>query len=108
MEHLGRLVLQYRQKHGLAPPESYVDNIKEDLEGSVRLGALRYRARWIDLECPPDTILAYVQRHYPSSLLDDGYVVLRLNGEVEWMGTQEFETLLSQQQGPLEMQEMQK
>ena len=108
MEHLSRLVLEYRQNHGFVPPESYVDAIKQDLEGSVRLGILHYRGRWIDFECPPDTILAYSQREYPSSLLEDGYVVLRLNGNVEWMGEEDFEKLLAQQQSQIEIEMMHK
>ena len=36
MEHLGKIVLQYRKNYGSVPPESYVDRIKEDLEGHVR------------------------------------------------------------------------
>ncbi len=98
MEHLSKIVLQYRQKHGLAPPESYVDNIKESLEGYVRLGNLQYRARWLDLESTPDEILAYTKRNYRSLLVGKGYIVLRLDGSVEWMGKQEFETLLEEQQ----------
>jgi hypothetical protein len=106
MEHLGLIALQYRKDRGMVPPESYVENIREDLEGHVRLGDLQYRARWIDFECPSDTILAYSQRNYSSFFFDDGYIVLRLSGDVEWMGKKEFEELLAQQQSPMEIQEM--
>ncbi len=102
MEHLSKIVLQYRQKHGLVPPEPYVDDIKESLEGYVRLGSLQYRARWLDLESTPDEILAYTKKNYRSLLVGKGYIVLRLDGNVEWMGKQEFETLLAQQQSPME------
>lgn len=102
MEHLSRIVLQYQDEHGLVPPESYVKRVKESLEGHVRLGNLRYRARWIDFEATPDEILAYTERSYRSLLVDKGYVVLRLDGRVEWMDKQKFETLLAQQQSPLE------
>jgi len=107
MEHLGQVVLQYRKNHGSVPPESYVDGIKEDLEGHVRLGNLYYRALWIDFDSPPDTILAYTEKNYRSLLVGKGYVVLRLDGRVEWMGKREFETLLAQHQSPMEIQMLQ-
>jgi len=104
MEHLGRIVLQHRKNYGSVSPESHIDRIKEELEGHVRLGNLQYRARWIDLDATPDEILAYTEKKYRSSLLSDGYVVLRLDGRVEWMDKQEFETLLAQQQNPMEIE----
>jgi len=107
MEHLGQMVLQYRKNHGSVPPESYVDGIKEDLEGHVRLGNLRDRARWLDFESTPDEILAYTEKNYRSLLVGKGYVVLRLDGRVEWMGKREFETLLAQHQSPMEIQMLQ-
>ena len=69
MENLGNIVLDYRQKHGSVPPESYVDNIRRQLEGHVRLGDLRYRARWIDFGSTGDEILAYTEKNYSSQLL---------------------------------------
>ena len=108
MEHLGKIVLQYRKNYGSVPPESYVDRIKEDLEGHVRLGALHYRALWINLESTPDEILAYTEKNYRSLLLGSGYVVLRLNGRVEWMNKQQFETLLVQQQSQAEIEMLRK
>ncbi|MBA7688577.1 hypothetical protein ES703_97061 [subsurface metagenome] len=107
MEHLGQIVLQYRKNHGSVPPESYVDGIKEDLEGHVRLGNLRYRARWLDFESTPAEILAYTEKNYRSLLVGKGYVVLRLDGRVEWMGKREFETLLAQHQSPMEIRMLQ-
>ena len=104
MEHLGREVLKYRQRYGSVPPESYVDSIKEKLEGHPRLGKLRYRARWIDFESTPDEILAYTEKKYHSLLFGNGFIVLRLNGRVEWMDKKEFETLLAQQQSSMEIQ----
>jgi hypothetical protein len=59
---------------------------------------------WIDFESPGDEILAYTEKKYPSSFLSDGFVVLRLNGRVEWMGKEEFKKLLAQQQSPMEGQ----
>ena len=104
MEQLGREVVEYRKTRGSVPRESYIDSIKEDLEGHLRLGKLQYRGRWIDFESPPETILAYTKGNYRSFLLGKGYIVLRLNGEVQWMGRQEFESLLAQQQSPTEIE----
>jgi hypothetical protein len=73
MDQLGQKVIQYRQMHGAVPPESYIDNIKETLEGYVRLGKLHYRARWVSIDAGPDQILAYTKKRYRSSFLDDGY-----------------------------------
>ena len=108
MEHLSQTVLQYRKNYGSVPPESYVDRIKEELEGHVRLGNLQYRARWIDPDATPGEVLAYTEKKYRSSLLSDGYVVLRLDGRVEWMGKQEFDTLLPEQQRQMETEMLRK
>ena len=108
MEHLGQRVLDYRKAYGSVPPESYVANIKETLEGHVRLGNLQYRAQWIDFESTPEEILAYAEQKYPSSLLNDGFVVLRLSGRVEWLGKQEFEKVLARQQSQKEIEILQK
>jgi hypothetical protein len=107
MEHLGRIALQYRKEHGSVPPQSYVDRIREDLPGSVRLGNLQYRGLWIEFESSGDEILAYVKKEYHSSFLSDGFVVLRLDGRVEWMGKEEFKELLARQQSPIEIQMLQ-
>ena len=98
MTQLGRLILEHRQEHGSLPPQSFVDNAKGDLEGAVRMGRVRYRALWIGPEAPPDTILAYSLKRHPSSLLADGYVVLYLDGRVEWLSVAAFEPLLAGQQ----------
>ena len=107
MEQLGQRVLQYRKTHGAVPSKSYVDGIREDLEGYVRLGNLRYRARWLDFESTTDEILAYTEKNYHSLLVGRGYVVLRLDGRIEWMGKREFETLLTQHQSPMEIEMLQ-
>jgi hypothetical protein len=90
------------------PSESYVNSVKEDLEGYVRLGGLQYRGLWIDFESTNDEILAYAKRDYHSLLVGKGYVVLRLDGRVEWLGTEEFETLLATQQSRAEMDMLRK
>lgn len=104
MERLGQVVLQYRKNYGALPPKTYVDKIREDLKGYVRLGELQYRALWIDSGSMADEILAYTEKKSHSLLVDDGYLVLRLDGRVEWMSKKEFEMLLAQQQSPEEIQ----
>jgi hypothetical protein len=108
MEHLGRIVLQYREKYGSVPPESYIDSIKEELEGHARLGEVIYRAQWINFESPPDEILAYPETYYSSWLFGKKYIVLRLDGRVEWMDKQELETLLAQRQSSQELEMLHK
>lgn len=108
MDQLGRLVLEYRKEHGSVPPESYVDGIRRNLQGDIRLGKLNYRALWIESESSPDEILAYAERNYRSLFLKDGFIVLRLDGRVEWMGKQQFRTLLAEQQSPMEIQMLHK
>ncbi|UCG59306.1 MAG: hypothetical protein JSU70_07305 [Phycisphaerales bacterium] len=104
MEQLGKKILEYRQTNGSVPPQSFVDIQKERVEGHVRLGSLRYRAQWIDFDATKDEILAYSEKKYRSLLLGHGYVVLRLDGRVEWMGKGQFEKLLAQQQSPTEIE----
>jgi hypothetical protein len=104
MENLGRVVLQYREKYGSVPPESYIKGIKEELEGHARLGKVIYRAQWIDFESPPDEILAYTERPYSSWLFGKKYIVLHLNGRADWMGKQNFEALLAQRQSSQELE----
>ena len=107
MEHLGQVALQYRKERGLVPPRSYVDRVREELPGSVRLGNLQYRGLWIDFESSGDEILAYVKKEYHSSFFGDGFIVLRLDGQVEWMGEKKLKELLAQQQSPMEIQMLQ-
>lgn len=102
MEGLGKLVLEYRKEHGSLPPQSYVDSVKGGVEGAVRMGNVKYRALYIGMDTPDDTILAYSEKRHPSSLLKDGFVVLRLNGTVEWMPTADFTGLFARQRAPAE------
>ena len=104
MKHLSQIVLQYRNEHGSIPPESYINGIRERLQGNVRLGDMQYRSRWIDIEGPPDEILAYAEKKYHSLLFSDGFIVLMRDGRVEWMEKKKFEELLAQQQSPMEAQ----
>ena len=104
MGQLGEHVLAYRTEHGSLPARSFVDSVEDQLEGSVRIGNVRYRALWIGLDASSDTILAYSRKRHPSSFLADGYVVLRLDGRVEWMPMTEFEALLAGQQTTAEIE----
>jgi hypothetical protein len=102
MEQLGQIVGNYRQKNGSVPPESYVNELKEKLEGRVRMGELQYRARWIEFNSPPDTILAYVRKNYHSLFFRPGVIVLRFDGRIEWMDRMSFDKEFARQQKPLE------
>jgi len=104
MQQLGKIVLEYRQQHGRVPSESVFLREKNDVKGSVRLTDLIYRGLWIDFEAEPNDILAYAEKNYPSSLLDDGYVVLWFDANAVWMGKAEFEELLAQQQSEVEIE----
>jgi hypothetical protein len=104
MEHLGRIVVEYRKTQGSVPSQSYIDSVKNQLEGSPRLGNLQYRALWIDFESPPNEILAYSERNYGSWFVGKGYVVLRLDGTVQWLPKQEFEAILKKQQSQKELE----
>ena len=102
MTQLGRRVLDYRKQHGSLPPQSFVDSVKGDVEGAVRLGNVNYRARWIGLDAPSDTILAYSQKRLASSFFKDGYVILRLDSTVEWLPINQFTTLFAAQRAAAE------
>jgi type II secretory pathway pseudopilin PulG len=104
MEHLSKMVQQYRKEQGSIPPQSYIDSIRENLAGGARLGIPQYRGRWVDFDSPPDMILAYSEKNYGSSFLESGFVVLRFNGQVEWIERQKFLSLLAKQQSPAEIQ----
>lgn len=96
MEHLGEIALQYRKQSGSLPPESYIHSIRETLEGHARLTNLLYRAQWIDFDAKPEEVLAYTKKNYPFSLLSNGYIVLHLDGSVDWMTKEQFDELLPQ------------
>ena len=102
MDQLGEIILAYRAKHGSLPPKAYVDDVKGDVEGAVRMGNVRYRALYIGRDAPDETILAYSHKRHPSSFLRDGYVVLTLDGTVRWMPTAQFIPLFETQRTPME------
>jgi hypothetical protein len=102
MEYLGKIVLSYREQHGSVPPQSFIDEIKENLPGYARIGQIYYRAQWIDFGAPPDEILAYTEKNYHSFFVSSGFIVLRLDGRVEYLDKETFRELLAKQQDPLE------
>jgi len=106
MELLGQRVREYREKHHSTPPESYFNQQKNVL-GAVRLGEVNYRAQWIGFDSSPDTILAYSWTNY-LFLVKDGYVVMMLDGRVEWMDKDDFEILLKKQQTQSEIELLKK
>jgi hypothetical protein len=108
MTQLGERILDYRKSYGSLPPESYIENIRGKLGGGVRLGTVRYRAIWITYDSVPNTILAYAEKHYHSLFLKNGYIVLRLDGKVEWIEKNQFEPLLARQQSLEEIKTTQK
>ncbi len=108
IEDLGRMVSQYRGKYGRVPPESYIDEIKEELEGHARLGKVIYRAQWINFESKPGEILAYTEQPHNSWLFGKQNIVLRLDGHVEWIDKKELDTLLAKQQSSQELEMLRK
>jgi hypothetical protein len=108
MTQLGREIIDYKKNYGSLPPESYIEKLKEDLAGKVRLGVVKYRAIWMTIDSKDDAVLAYTEKHFHSLYLGNGYIFLRLNGRVEWMEANQFEVLLASQQSEEEKQTMQK
>lgn len=106
MKEVGRIVARYRQQNNRVPSESVIVAEMRNIKGAVRLPGMVYRGLWIDLEAEPNDILAYVEKDYPASLLDDGYVVLHFDANVVWMECEEFEALLAQQQSEVEIDAM--
>jgi hypothetical protein len=107
MGQLSQRVQQYRKEHGMVPPQSFVDRVEETLEGQARLGRLEYRGIWINFESSDDEILAYSERRFHSLLVGSGYVVLRLDGRVEWLEKAQFEAILAKQQSQYEVEVLQ-
>lgn len=103
MKILGNEILNYKKEYGSLPPELYVKQYTDRI-GAVRLSGFQYRALWIESGSKPDTtILAYSEKNY-RGLVKAGYVVLWLNGNVEWMPKNHFETTLTTQQKQQELQ----
>ncbi len=105
MTSLSKVVSDYKKEHSCIPPQSYIDEIKSGLEGFARAGDIKYRGRWVNPENPKEEILAYSERNFHSFFVESGFVVLRLDGTVEWIKTKDFKALLKKQQSTLEIQE---
>ncbi|MCF7973881.1 MAG: hypothetical protein K9N55_08705 [Phycisphaerae bacterium] len=90
MEQLGEKILAYREAQGALPPEETVQGLMNQVAGRARLGRFTYRAPWITPESKPDALLAFTQQDYESLLVSDGYIVLRLNGTVQWLDARQF------------------
>jgi hypothetical protein len=101
MELLGEGVRKYRDNYHSTPPESYFNQLKNSIS-TVRLGDVRYRAQWIGFDDGPDTVLAYSYKNY-RFFVKRGYVVMRLDGSVEWIERGEFVKLLKKQQTETEV-----
>lgn len=104
MQRIGQIVSEYRRQHNRVPSESTVFREMDNIKGAVRLPGMVYRGLWIDLEAEPNDILAYAEKNYPASLLDDGYVVLRFDANTVWMSGDDFEALLAEQQSEVEIE----
>ena len=103
MDLLGKEILNYRKQYGSLPNESHVNEFIEKI-GAVRLGNLQYRAAWIEYGSEPDkTILAYARKNF-RGFVKSGYVVLWLDGRVEWIKESRFEETLAEQQKQQELQ----
>ena len=102
MALLAEEVQKYRKMYRSTPPESHILQYKEKIT-AARLGELHYRAQWIAFDDEPNTVLAYSFKDY-QFLVRKGYVVMRLDGCVEWMSKSEFEDLLSKQQKHAEIE----
>ena len=73
----------------------------------MRVGNIHYRAQWISIDSPPETIVAYAEKKY-NWLIESGFVVLRLDGQVQYLPPEEFKELLAKQQTMAEAEEMKK
>jgi hypothetical protein len=104
---LGREVLKYRNQTGQLPSEATIANLKEQLEGSARVGNIEYRAQYISIDSPPDTIVAYTEKDY-NWLIRSGFAVLLLDGRVLYLSPKEFNAILAKQQTAYEAEQMKK
>lgn len=104
---LGEKIIDHRKHSGQLPGESSIESLREQVEGAARVGVIRYRAQWIGIDSPPNTIVAYAEKEY-DWLIGSGVVVLLLDGQVLYLAPKEFNKLLSQQQTLAEAKEMEK
>lgn len=89
MEQLGEITTDYREKNNCVPPQSYIESVRNQIEGGARIGDFTYRGQWIEFDSPEDEILAYTRIAYPSLFADKGFIILQLNGEISWLPLKE-------------------
>lgn len=104
MRVMSEKIAAYRQENAILPPEGYIEKIREDSTGGARVGRLQYRGFFVDPRSEPNTILLFSEKQYDSSFLDNGYIVLFLDGSVEWVDTRTFEKMLAEQRTDFEIQ----
>lgn len=94
MEVFATAVKDYRQQNKALPPESWV---QPQVRNFVRLGGVQYRAKSILYDSPPDTIIASCKQRTYSVFVKTAYIVLRLDGRVEWLSPPVYEKTIKEQ-----------
>ncbi len=92
MNQLGMVIQAYRNTYQSVPARDFVDAQIPTLSGHVRLGKLTYRAAEITLDSANHEILAYTEQRYRSLFVNNGYIVMQLDGTVLWRELGEFQT----------------
>jgi len=87
-------ILKYKQANNKWPLKNYVDEKAEQVRGRARLGEVKYRGDALGYVSSED-IVFYIKRDYSGLFLDDGYIVAKVSGKVEWLGDEEFNLLMS-------------
>jgi hypothetical protein len=95
MEVLGASIKDYRQKNGSLPSESW---IRGQVQNFARLGSLEYRAKSILYDSPPESIVASCLQNSYSMLVKKAYIVLRLDGSIEWLAPDIYSRMVKEQE----------
>jgi hypothetical protein len=95
MEVLGASIKDYRQKNGSLPSESW---IRSQVQSFARLGNVEYRAKSVLYDSPPETIIANCMQNSYSMLIKKAYIVLRLDGSVEWLAPDVYAKTVKEQE----------
>jgi len=103
MELVARPIVTYSDTHLTLPPQSFVEDLLENLQGYARGTSIKYRGHWVEFDGPPDQIVAYNFTPCPHSFLPDGYTVLRLDGTITFMDAETFKSVLARQQTQAEL-----
>jgi hypothetical protein len=94
MEVLATSIKDYRQRNGSLPSESW---IRTQVQSFVRLANLEYRAKSVLYDSPPETIVASCMQNSYSMLVKKAYIVLRLDGSVEWLAPDVYAKAIKEQ-----------